>query len=160
MSIFTPNDVSLEMLNINKKTQQNAKVTNSNGAVSFGLMPKLNDNLPQGEVILKLGYKGFYSPREREPKGAFGLRHIWDKHRTEINAQSASDIILFIEEVMISGAEILIDQNKSLEKPLIVESSTGMVIVALKTPQEEDAYYHVVTAYDRKSHPGTLVGNL
>jgi len=160
MSIFTPNDVSIEMLNIDKKTQQNAKVTNSNGSVSFGLMPNLNNNLPQGEVILKLGYKGFYNPREKESKGAFGLRHIWDKHRAEINAKSASDIILFIEEVMIPGADIIIDKKKSLEKPLIVESSTGMVIVALKRPLGEDAYYHVVTAYDRKSHPGILVGNL
>lgn len=158
MSIFSSNDVSLEMLN--KKTQKNAKVTNSTGQLSFGIIPKLNDKLPQGEVILKLGYKGFYSPGDREPKGAFGLRHIWDKHKTEINAQSASDIILFIEDVMVAGAEILIDRNKSLEKPLIVESKTGMVIVELKMPHEEDAYYSVVTAYDRKSHPGTLVGNL
>ncbi|EJG0899092.1 hypothetical protein C4H01_RS24445 [Vibrio parahaemolyticus] len=158
MDVLIPNDISNQKLR--KKTTQNARVTKNDGVGSFGKVPKLNDAFPEGEIVLKLGSSGFFDPISRDLKKAFGLRHIWDKHRTEIGATTAQDVVAFVESVLQSGAEILIDKNKDPSKPLIVESSVGMVIVELKQPQGEDAYYSIITAYDRKSHPGTLVGNL
>ncbi len=158
MSILLPHDVSQQMLN-SKKTK-NAKVTNSNGTCSFGIMPNLNSKFPAGEIILKLGDPGFYDRREKKLKAAFGLRHIWDKHKVEIGATNAFDVIKFIESVITLGAEVLIDSNKDPNKPLIVESTAGMVVVELKQPQGEEPYYSIVTAYDKKRHAGTLVGNL
>ncbi|MCA2486255.1 MULTISPECIES: hypothetical protein [Vibrio] len=158
MNVLLPGDVSHQVLN-NKKTK-NARVTNSKGTTSFGQIPKLNSQFPEAEVILKLGDPGFYDLKVKQLKGAFGLRHIWDKHRSEINAQDASDVVKFIENVIRGGAEVLIEYGKDPNKPIILESSSGMVIVELKRPQGEDPYYSIVTAYDRKSHPGTLMGTL
>ncbi|CAM3273180.1 hypothetical protein [Moritella viscosa] len=158
MSILLPNDVSQQMLD-SKKTK-NAKVTNSNGTCSFGVMPNLGARFPTGNIILKLGDSGFYDRNERKLKAAFGLRHIWDKHKVEIGATNAFDVIEFIESVITVGAEIIIDQNKDPNKPLIVESTAGMVVVELKQPQGEEPYYSIVTAYDKTRHAGTLVGNL
>lgn len=158
MEVLIPNDISTQTLKA--KNQQNARVTKNDGSGSFGRVPRLNDTFPEGEILLKLGNKGFFDPVSKSLKKAFGLRHIWDKHRQEIGATTAQDIVTFVESVLQSGAEIIIDKNKSPTKPLIVESNVGMVIVELKQPLGENAYYSIITAYVRKSHPGTLMGNL
>lgn len=158
MSVLLPSDISGGMLN--KKNTKNAKVTNSNGETTFGVMPRLNDKFPSGNITLKLGDSGFYDHKTKTLKGAFGLRHIWDKHRSEINAGSAEDVVTFVENVLTTGAEVLLDHNKDPNKPLIVESTHGMLVVELKEPQGEEPYYSVITAYVRKSHPGTLLGKI
>ncbi len=91
--------------------------------------------------------------------GAFGLRHIWDKHRNEFNAQDASDIISFVETIITAGADIIVDTNKGPNKPLIVESSAGMAVLEPKNVMNQPSY-SIITAYTRKQHPGVLIGNL
>lgn len=158
MNIFNPTDIDNDVLD--KKNMKNSRVTNNKGNLSFGTIPKLNDNFPKGEIHLKLGDSGFYSHNHHEPKGAFGLRHIWDKHGDELNSQNAEDVVKFIESVLQVGAEVIIDPKKSPNKPLIVESNTGMVVVDLKEPQNEEPFYNIITAYDKKAHPGNVMGNL
>lgn len=158
MDVLIPNDISNGQLN--RKNTKNARVTKLDGSSSFGKIPKLNDLFPEGEIFLKLGERGFYNSRLKILQGAFGLRHIWDRHRSEIGASNAEQIIVFIESVLKCGAEILIDENKYPNKPLVVESSSGMVVLELKRPQNENAYYTIITAYQRKSHPGTLMGQI
>lgn len=157
MSVFLATDITHQILT--GKTTKNAKVTNSQGLCSFGIMPTLSPNFPQGNIILKLGDRGFFCPREKKLKGAFGLRHVWDRHAVEIGASSASDVVIFIEQVITQGAEIIFDKKKSPNKPLIVESSTGMVVVELLNIAGVQVY-SIVTAYTRKSHPGVLLGTL
>lgn len=157
MSVFVVTDVTHQILT--GKTTRNAKVTNSQGLCSFGVMPILSPYFPQGEIILKLGDRGFFSQKEKKLKAAFGLRHIWDRHAVEIGASSASDVVIFIEKVITQGSEIIFDKKKSPNKPLIVESSTGMVVVELLNISGVPVY-SIVTAYTRKGHPGVLLGRL
>ena len=158
MEVLIPNDIC--SIKLSNKSTKNARVTKLDGSHVFGKVPSLNDKFPEGDIILKLGYQGFYNSSNNLLQGAFGLRHIWDKHRAEIGATNAEDVVRFVESILKVGADILIDESKHANKPLVIESSTGMVILELKSPQNEDAYYTIITAYDRKSHPGTLMGNI
>jgi len=158
MDVLIPSSISDDTLR--NKTKPNARVTKSDGSRYFGKVPKLNDSFPEGQIILKLGKRGFFNQTSREVQGAFGLRHIWDKHRREINATTVQEVVVFVESILKNGADVLIDDNKHPNKPLVVESSIGMVILELKRPQDEDAYYSIITAYERTSHPGTLMGNI
>lgn len=145
---------------LDAKNAKNTKILTTSGDTIFGLMPQLSLDLPEGNIILKLGDSGFYDRHTKQVKSAFGLRHIWDKHRTEIVASNATDIIVFIESIITNGANVMIDNSKSKDKPLIVKSNMGIVVVELKTPQNEPPHYSIITAYTRKSHPGTLMASL
>lgn len=154
------NSHTITTQHLNSKNAKNTKILTSLGNTFFGVMPQLNADFPEGDIILKLGDSGFYDKRTKQIKSAFGLRHIWDKHRAEIVANNATDIILFIESIITNGANVIIDNSKSKDKPLIVKSNMGMVVVELKTPQNEASYYSIITAYIKKSHPGTLMASL
>nr|WP_010890242.1 hypothetical protein [Salmonella enterica]AAB91550.1 hypothetical protein [Salmonella enterica subsp. enterica serovar Berta] len=128
--------------------------------VNFSRTAKHECRLSRRKIILKLGDSGFYNKRTESLEGAYGLRHIWDKHRVEIGATSAEDIVIFLESILLAGAEVLIDPKKGQNKAIVVESGTGMMILELKKPNGEDPYYSIITAYDRKSHPGTKLHTL
>lgn len=158
MSLLLPNDITEAVLN-GKKTK-NARVAKNDGSEFYLDLPYMNADFPAGKIILKLGDSGFYNKRTQNLEGAYGLRHIWDKHRTELGAASAEDIVIFLESILLAGAEVLIDPRKGPNKAIVVESGTGMMILELKKPNGEDPYYSIITAYDRKSHPGTKVHTL
>ncbi|MBJ4496672.1 hypothetical protein JGE14_23070 [Salmonella enterica subsp. enterica serovar Derby] len=153
MNLLLPRDIVEAVLN-DKKTK-NARVAKCEGSEFFLELPSMNAEFPAGKIILKLGDSGFYNKRTKSLEGAYGLRHIWDKHRVEIGATSAEDIVIFLESILLAGAEVLIDPKKGQNKAIVVESGTGMMILELKKPNGEDPYYSIITAYDRKSHPGT-----
>lgn len=155
MSLLLPSDITEAVLN--EKKTKNARVAKSDGSEFFLDLPYMNADFPAGKIILKLGDSGFYNKKTGNLEGAYGLRHIWDKHRTELGATSAEDIVIFLESVLLAGAEVLIDAKKGPNKAIIVESGTGMMILELKKPQGEDPCYSIITAYDRKSHPGIKV---
>ena len=46
MNIFNPTDIDNDVLD--KKNMKNSRVTNNKGDLSFGTIPKLNDNFPKG----------------------------------------------------------------------------------------------------------------
>lgn len=142
---------------LDSKNAKNTKILTTSGDAIFGVMPQLSPDLPEGNIILKLGDSGFYDRHTKQVKSAFGLRHIWDKHRIEIVASNATEIVVFIESIITN---VIIDNSKSKDKPLIVKSNMGIVVVELKTPQNEPPHYSIITAYTRKSHPGTLMASL
>jgi hypothetical protein len=154
IAIFQPGDVTVEVAN--NKNSKNAWVANTSGLLSFGTFPENNHNFPVGEITLKLGYVGFDSER----KGAYGLRHIWEKHGSEVMATSPSDIPLFIEGIITSGSTVIVDRDKDPKKPLIVKSSIGLLTLGLKQPKDSEPYYHIITAYVRKSHPGIVIATI
>lgn len=61
----------------------------------------------------------FLQQKDKSLEGAYGLRHIWDKHRVEIGATSAEDIVIFLESILLAGAEVLIDPKKAKTKRLL-----------------------------------------
>lgn len=107
MNLLLPRDIVEAVLN-DKKTK-NARVTKCDGSEFFLDLPGMNADFPAGKIILKLGDSGFYNKRTKNLEGAYGLRHIWDKHRAEIGATSAEDIVIFLESILLAGAEVLID---------------------------------------------------
>lgn len=148
-SLILPTDITTAMLS-DKKTK-NSIVYTSGGDSFFGIFPHVSNTFPSGQICLKLGFAGFGPLKS----GAFGLRHIWEKHSTEINATNALDIVLFLEKVISAGSVVIIDNNKDPDKPLILESKTGMAVVGLN-----NGTYYITSAYCRSSHKGTVVGNL
>lgn len=148
-SLILPTDITTAILD--GKSTKNSIVCTSYGESFFSMFPHVSDTFPSGKICLKLGFGGFGLSKD----GAFGLRHIWEKHRTEINATSALDIVLFLEKVVSAGSVVLIDNKKDPDKPLILESKTGMAVVEFKSGN-----YYITSAYDRKSHKGTVIGNL
>lgn len=155
MEILLPQDITSAILLEKKK--KNSRVCKIDGSEVFFTIPHLSADFPDGKIILKLGDPGYYNKSQQKLEGAYGLRHIWDKHRAEIGATCAEDIVNFLEKILLSGAQVLLDPKKGPNKVIVVESATGMMIVELKKPNNEDAYYSIVTAYARKSHPGTVL---
>lgn len=144
-----PTDITIATLNA--RNLKGSIICTSSGQHHFGIFPHVSDKFPSGKICLKLGFGG----QGRFKDGAYGLRHIWEKHRQEISAKSALDIVLFLEKVISAGAEVIIDNTKDPDKPLILESKSGMAVVAIN-----GGNYYITSAYDRKSHKGTVVGNL
>jgi hypothetical protein len=146
-----PNDVTLALAN--KKTQKNTRISNDIGLLSFGIFPANKHDFPVGNVYLRLGFIGFSGAR----KGAFGLRHIWEKHGSELGLTAPKEVPGFIDKILVPGAEVIIDNSKDPDKPVVVESSNGLITLGLVEPKNEDSYYHIITAYSRKNHPGTVI---
>jgi hypothetical protein len=154
IKIYQPQDITTALAG--EKSTKNARVANTAGSISYGMFPINNQGFPVAEIILKLGYIGFKANRD----GAFGLRHIWEKHRNEIGLSSPSEIPAFIESILTPGSEVIIDHNKDPRKPLIIESSIGLLTLSLTQPQLELHHYNIITAYARKSHPGIVIATL
>lgn len=153
IKIFQPSDITLE--HVSKKNKPNSLITNQLGHISFGDFPANNHDFPEATIILRLGLIGYGYGR----LGAFGLRHIWEKHRIDLGITNPSEVVNFIESIIQPGAEVLIDKKKSPNKPLIIESSNGLISLNL-TNIGDQPVYSIITAYDRKSHPGNVIATI
>ena len=153
MQIFQPSDITPTLLS--DGSTKNSFVANTSGKHSFGNFPVNNHGSPVANIYLKLGYVGYGSVRS----GAFGLRHIWEKHGAELSLSDPIDAIKFIESILQVGAHVILDQTKG-NKPVVVQSSAGLVTLGLTKPPNEDPYFNIITAYDRRNHPGTLIAKL
>lgn len=144
-------DLNLECMGHNKK--KNSFVTTSSGSISFGIFPENNNQWPTLEIRLKLGLVGHGKGR----LGAFGVRHIFEKHGQEMNLTCPSEVSGHIESVIKTGAIVMVDSKKDPNKPLIIESSTGMAILTLSKCK---TYYHIISSYKRFSHPGITIATI
>lgn len=137
------------------KSKQGSVVERPCTKIDYGQFPANNFGFPVGDIVLKLGYKGY----GRLKTGATGLRHIWDKHRNEIGLSCPSEIPPFLETVIRPGADVLVDHTKNADRPLVLTSTTGIAVLGHKVVEGKDIY-EVITAYIRRQHRGTLIGNL
>jgi len=135
---------------------KNQKLENpEGGGFSFAYIPK-NKVIEEGEVFLCLGYAGFGVDR----KGAFGARHIWEKHKLDLGLSRFSDVPGVVSGLLSEGCNVLVDKSKGgLDKPIVVNTSSGMVSLQKKVV-DEVVEYHVLTAYRRTNHPGIVVATL
>lgn len=93
------------------------------------------------------------------PVGVFGLRHIWEDHANELSFGCPSEVPGFVEKVISSGTPVLIDSGKNPDSPLVVNSSHGMAVLRyVKAPEE--SFYDIITAYNRRNHPGTVIASI
>jgi hypothetical protein len=51
----------------------------------------------------------------------------------------------------------VINTLKDENAALVIESKTGLVILRLS---KDKTYYDIISAYDRKSHPGTVIARI
>lgn len=143
---------------MSEKSKKNSFVCMPCGAFSFGAFPPNNAHFPEGDIRLKLGLVG-YITGNNERQGAFGLRHIWEKHGSELGLTCPAETIHFIKNVITSGAQVLIDSHKNPDRPIIIESKVGMAILNLQA-STHDVYYSIISAYNRKQHPGTVIAKI
>lgn len=147
---FQASDLSLSLMST--KNKKGTKVTNpATGGLSFGRVPKNKNGIPEGEIFLKVGYVGF-GPRR---KGAYGARHVWEKHREELGITSPEDVPEKLSKILKPGSKVLVDSTKGDKKIVALNTTEGLVAL-----QEEEDGYSIITAYGRKDPTGIEIGEL
>lgn len=156
-SIFQATDLNDTLMSDSKS--KGSKVANPNtGKLSYGHIPENNNGIPNGPIYLKLGLVGSGGGRQ----GAFGARHVWEKHKSDLNISTPEETPQVIANILASGVNVLVNFNAghSPHRPVVLNTSMGRVAL---TPYKEvggvDAY-SIVSAYGNKNAPGTVIGKL
>lgn len=152
---------ALTVATINQKKNKNSKILNpSIEQLSFGQVPQNNNHVPSGHIYLRLGDKGVV--RGGNIVGAFGARHVWDKHRKDLNLSKPQDIAIRIGSIMTAGVDILIDPTRATSsvRPVVLNTAIGVVALQLKHSASGVPEYSIVSAYGRKTNPGIVIGKL
>jgi hypothetical protein len=136
---------------------KNKKIFSPTNKLSYGRIPAAPAfKVAAGEIYLRLGFVGV----GRSKSGAFGARHIWDKHKGDLNIKEPSDIPKVVASILRNGADVLVDKSKSADRPLVLNSNIGIVILQPKKTAEGGIEYSIVSAYGRRNHKGTVIGQL
>ena len=151
-AVYQPSDLSDQVMS--GKNTKNALVTNpqTNGT-SFGRIPPNSNGVIEGDIYLKLGLVGHGQQR----KGAFGARHVWEKHKNDLGISNACDTPMIIAEILSEGVDILIGVTP--DRPIALNTKYGVVILEQKTIEQE-TIYSIVSAYGKKNITGTVIGKL
>lgn len=136
----------------------NVLVLLPDGTESLGTIPEMPQfNLPGGEVYLRVG-------EHRGPNRGFGVRHIWEAHRLELEklgCTSIEGIAQFLAEMVTPGAEIYCEfkAQRGGERVAVLKSARGTLILEPRHERRGFGYY-VVTWYSQRRAHGTLVGKV
>lgn len=151
-TVYQPSDLSEEV--INGKNTKNALVTNpQTGGLSFGKIPPNNNGVSEGEIYLKLGLAG----HGRLRKGAFGARHVWEKHKSDLGITTPDQTPMIIAEILSEGVDILLSTTDA--RPIALNTKYGVVILEEKVI-DQVASYSIVSAYGKKNIAGIVIGQL
>ncbi|WP_434363076.1 hypothetical protein NF212_25345 (plasmid) [Parasalinivibrio latis] len=154
----TIDSTQLDLITLGNKNQKNNFIVNPRtGRLSFGRIPPNNLGVAEGEIYLKLGYIGF-GPQK---KGAYGARHIWEKHQIDLNLGNPQDIAVRLLDIMAVGVDILVDfsARHNPARPVILNTSVGRVALTAESKQGVPCY-SIVSAYGARNAPGTVIGTL
>lgn len=153
-SALNAQELTLQLMNCNNR--KGTRVINPlTGLMTFGAIPA-NSHVPEGDIFLKLGIRG----RGYDRLGAFGVRHIWDKHGAELGAAMPGDIPSKVYEILAPGADILLDTTKGAGKIITLNTSKGMVILQEEKAGNYCSIYSIITAYTKKTAKGILIASL
>lgn len=151
-TVYQPSDLSEEV--INGKNTKNALVTNpQTGGLSFGKIPPNNNGVSEGEIYLKLGLAG----HGRLRKGAFGARHVWEKHKSDLGITTPDQTPMIIAEILSEGVDILLSTTDA--RPIALNTKYGVVILEEKVIDQVTSY-SIVSAYGKKNIAGIVIGQL
>ncbi len=144
---------------INQHKTKNKKIINPfTGGLSFGAVP-INKHVSAADIFLRLGFIGEGNNR----KGAFGARHIWEKHHREFQLAAPSDLPGMVSSILEDGAYVLLT-NESIGhvpcRPLVLKASIGLVVLEQKINDFGKKEYSIVTAYGKKNQKGIVIGTL
>lgn len=140
------------------KTTKNKKVLNpETNKLSFGMIPDDHNAVPGGDIHLKLGLVGYGNQR----KGAFGARHIWEKHQVDLNLTTPSEVPSKIAEILKEGVNVLVefDDQKRSNMPVVLNTALGKVALAPKSTDGK-VTYEIISAHANKNARGTVIGTL
>jgi hypothetical protein len=147
-------ELTLEIASLSSTKQRRIINPHTEGYI-YGCIPP-NSIIEAGNIFLCLGYVG----HSRKKLGAFGARHIWDKHKRDLGLSIFSEVPSAVAALLVEGSDVLVDYSKGGEdKPIVVNTSSGMVSLQARIINSV-VEYHVITAYDRKNHPGTVVAQI
>lgn len=152
-TLLTLDEITLDVMTHNRT--KNALIESASGEASFGLFPQNNNGFPSVDIRLKLGFVG----NGRGRTGAYGLRHIFEKHHQQIGMSCPSEVVSYVKSIIKPGAEVLVDYRKAPDRPLVIESSTGIIVLSLNGVGANQ-HYNIITAYSRFSHPGTVIATV
>lgn len=156
-SIYQATDLNETLMSESKS--KGSKIVNPNtGKLSYGHIPENNNGIPSGPIYLKLGNVG--SGRFRN--GAFGARHVWEKHKNDLNISNPVDTPQVIANILILGVNVLVDfdAEHSPHRPVVLNTSIGRVaLIHYKELGGIDAY-SIVSAYGNKNATGIVIGTL
>lgn len=145
-------DLTCELMQAN--TTKNKKVLNpDNGTLIFGKIPDNPTGIPSRLIYLRLGYIGNGVAR----KGAFGARHIWEKHQTDLSIQKPEDVPKTLADILTAGVDILYEDSN---KPVVLNTQKGLVSLQLKKDPNGDNEYSIVSAYGRRNSRGVVFAKL
>ena len=152
-TVYQPSDLSEEVMN-GKKTK-NALVTNpQTGGLSFGKIPPNSNGVSEGEIYLKLGLAG----HGRQRTGAFGARHVWEKHKGDLGITTPDQTPMIIADILSEGVDILLSKTDAA-RPIALNTTCGVVILERKVIDQVTSY-SIVSAYGKKNITGIVIGKL
>ncbi|WP_299143133.1 hypothetical protein [uncultured Vibrio sp.] len=144
---------------MSKRNKRGTKVINPNtDKTSFGRIPKNNNGIPEGEIYLKVGIIGHGPTRT----GAFGARHIWEKHKVDLKISQSTNVPAIIASILEEGVDVLVNFQASHSPARAIVLNTNIGRVALKQEQDKNGRfsYTIISAYGNKNAPGTVIGTL
>jgi len=141
-----------ELLSMTK--MKNVKVLNPvTGTLIFGKVPANLSGIPSGFIYLRLGYVANGYLRQ----GAFGARHVWEKHRKDLNINAPENLPQILADILVVGVDILYEATN---KPAVLNTHKGLVSLQLKKDSTGSDEYSIVSAYNSRRSRGTVFAKL
>ncbi|MGR5298475.1 hypothetical protein ACPV5U_23645 [Vibrio mediterranei] len=142
---------------------KNTPVINPNtGDHCFGLIPYISvghEEFEAGMIQLREG-KHFINSN-----GGFGVDHIWQRHRKEIEPlgyTTRADVAQFVADLIVTGTPIYCEfkDMRGNHKLTVVRSSNGIAVLEKKYTASNEVVYSVVTAFPNGKAHGTRIGSV
>ena len=126
----------------------------------FGRVPEIKWSglvFPSGLIRLRRG-----------SKETFGVKHIWHRHQRQVMVGQKPDVspteavAFYVAKLLRPRTPIYCEGGGFDERqPLLaVNSWLGTVVLQCQTPRREAPYYSIVTAFERRTPYGTLLGQI
>lgn len=130
--------------------QKNCKIFNpKTDDTIFGKIPENPTGIPSGLIYLRLGYIG----NGYKKQGAFGARHIWDKHKVDLGLNSPTELPFKISSILTEGVDVLYEE---IHKPVVLNTLHGLVSLQLKQSADGIKEYSIISAYYKTQAKGTV----
>lgn len=144
---------------MSKKTSKKTRIVNPRtGSTVFAVLPAIGN--PESPHSVSSGNIYLFEGDNWGPAGDFkgyGLAHIIGKHGPELHKDgyvSKDDLIRYVDEILQPGAQVYLEGDR----PIVLQTPQGMVVLEQEYSFDEGTYYSVVTAYRRRNPRGKLIG--
>ena len=144
-----------------KPPKNSAVASPHTNSLAFATVPEISRDdlqLPNGQVSLRYG-------RHFGNHSGFGILHIWEQHQAALTSAgypTIHDVARYVSEIVRPRADITCEFSdmRGDHKIAVVRSNAGTAILKPIRSDQESTLYSIVTAFDRRTREGTLVGRL